>query len=567
MRVVTLLVLLLAGPPALAQETGDCAPGTAHVILDGSDVRASLYNTGRLFYDARTEADDPPHFEVPKGSGVDAMFSSSLWVGGLFDGDRNALRMSATTYSLPELWPGPLPADGAAPSAADCAAADRIWHVTLEDIARYNDTGAATADLADWPVHLGAPVVDGDGMTSNYDLAAGDRPEVLGDETAWWVLNDRGNTHAWSGASAIGLEVRVTAFTVSEPYARERLSLGRFAADAQHMVFVRHDFVYRGDAPLVDTYVGFQLDPDVGFSGDDFIGSYPEQDLVMAYNGSDVDSFYGPSPPASGLRVLRGPSERPLSGTIESSLSPSSPIGYFCYEELGRGIIYYRYLNGFFCDGVPQTTGGDGYNLSSSSFSAYAYSGLPPSYWSQVNTDGTGRRGRPADVRILASHGPFDMLPGETYTVDTAYLWARSDLGVIPSVNRLAVEAAPTARAVPFTPDPDLRTLRLGDLPGAVATPEEPVAGPSRNTLAETARPNPATDTARIDFDLASEASVRLEVFDTLGRRVAVPVDGVLGAGPYRPEVDVSAWPQGVYLYRLSLGGRPAGTGRLVVAR
>ena len=93
------------------------------------------------------------------------------------------------------------------------------------------------------------------------------------------------------------------------------------------------------------------------------------------------------------------------------------------------------------------------------------------------------------------------------------------------------------------------------------------MAGPSRNTLAETARPNPATDTARIDFDLASEASVRLEVFDTLGRRVAVPVDGVLGAGPYRPEVDVSAWPQGVYLYRLSLGGRPAGTGRLVVAR
>lgn len=567
MRIVTLLVLLLAGPLAFAQETGDCAPGTAHVILDGSDVRASLYNTGRLFYDARTEADDPPHFEVPKGSGVDAMFSSSLWVGGLFDGDRNALRMSATTYSLPELWPGPLPADGVAPSATDCAAADRIWHVTLEDVARYNDTSAATADLADWPVHLGAPVVDGDGVQGNYDLAAGDRPEIMGDETAWWVLNDRGNAHAWSGASAIGLEVRVTAFTVSEPYARERLDLGRFAADVQRMVFVRHDFVYRGDAPLVDTYTAFYLDPDVGFSGDDYIGSYPEQDLVMAYNGSEIDSFYGPSPPASGLRILRGPAESALSRSIDPSRSPSSPVEFLCFEEGGRGPAYYRNSQGRHCDGVPQSYGGDGYNPGASSFSTHAFPGLPPSYWSQVNTDGAGRRARPADVRILASHGPFDMLPGETYTVDTAYLWARSDLGVIPSVNRLAVEVAPTALAVPFTPDPDLATLRLGDLPDAVATPEEPVAGPSRNALAKTARPNPATDTARIDFDLASEVAARLEVFDALGRRIAVPVDATLGAGQYQPEVDVSGWPQGVYVYRLSLGGRPAGTGRLVVAR
>ena len=566
MRVATLLVLFLAAPAALAQETGDCSPGTAHVVLDGSDVRASVYNTGRLFYDASTQPDDPPHFEVPKGGGVDAMFSSSLWVGGLAGGDPSSLRMAATTYGGADYWPGPLASSGGIPSTEDCAAADRIWHVTLEDVARYNDTGAATADLADWPVHLGAPVVDGDGIETNYDLAAGDRPAILGDESAWWVLNDRGNVHEWSGLAPAGLEVRVTAFTVSEPYARERLALGQFAGDVQRMVFVRHALTYQSEVPLADTYVGFHVDPDIGVFSDDHVGTVPEQDLVIAYNGTDIDTLYGASPPASALRILNGPSERALSGSLVP-VSGSSLIGYLCAERGGRGHSAYRELQSLHCDGVPQTYGGDGYNPGATTFSAFAYPGLPPSYWSQRNTNGAGRTDRPADVRILASHGPFDMMAGETYTVDTAYLWARAAQGALASVNRLVLEAAPAAQTVPFTPDPDLATLRLGDLPGVVTTPADPVPGPGRNALASTAWPSPAIGVARLSLDLATEADVRLEVFDALGRRVAVPLDGVLGAGLYRPEVDVAGWPAGLYVYRLTLGGRPAGTGRLVVAR
>ena len=45
--------------------------------------------------------------------------------------------------------------------------------MTVEDVARYNTTGEATPDLAEWPAHLGAPVVDGDGVAGNYDLARG----------------------------------------------------------------------------------------------------------------------------------------------------------------------------------------------------------------------------------------------------------------------------------------------------------------------------------------------------------------------------------------------------------
>ncbi len=59
------------------------------------------------------------------------------------------------------------------------------------------------------------------------------------------------------------------------------------------------------------------------------------------------------------------------------------------------------------------------------------------------------------------------------------------------------------------------------------------------------------------------EETVRVEAFDSLGRRVAVVHDGPLGT---RLSVDVSGWPAGVYIVRaVSAGG--AASARLVVGR
>ena len=561
MRLAPLLALALLAASASAQ-VGDCATGTAVAYLENAGARAPLYNTGSLFWD---DADRPSvGYEVPKGSGVSAMFVSSLWIGGLANGNEHDLRLSATRYGPYELWPGPLAADGGAPSAASCAAADRIWRVTLADVARYNATGATTADLAEWPASLGAPVVDGDGDPSNYDLAAGDRPAVLGDETAWWVMNDRGNAHEWSQKAPLGVEVRATSFTVSEPYARVRLGLGGFAADVHVMTFHRYEVRYRGEQPITGAYVGFFTDGDVGDYEDDYVGSYPERDLLFFYNQNETDGEYGPSPPASGLRILAGPlgsGAPPLSGAFDLSRydGPTADPGV----EVGE--VAYRNLRGLHRDGVPLTRGGSGYNPGSTAVTPYVFSDLPPSYWSQMNADGSGTARRPVNARALASHGPFEMAPGATYTVDTAYLWARSDLGAVASVNRLVLEAVPAARTVPFTPDPDLRTITPADLPGP--GPTSGASEPDLGRLVVTASPNPSARTARVQFDLAAPARVRLEVFDALGRLVAVPVDGAVEPGERHADLDVSGWPPGAYVYRLSLDGRPAGSGRLVVAR
>jgi hypothetical protein len=77
-------------------------------------------------------------------------------------------------------------------------------------------------------------------------------------------------------------------------------------------------------------------------------------------------------------------------------------------------------------------------------------------------------------------------------------------------------------------------------------------AGPVAAGLTlDEAYPNPFNPQARLRFSLPETAPVRLEVFDLMGRRVAVLADGVLPAGAHEVSFDGSALASGLYLYRL----------------
>jgi hypothetical protein len=60
---------------------------------------------------------------------------------------------------------------------------------------------------------------------------------------------------------------------------------------------------------------------------------------------------------------------------------------------------------------------------------------------------------------------------------------------------------------------------------------------------------------------------VTVEVFDTLGRRIAVLVDGPLPAGPHRTMWAPDQQPSGLYLVRLSTGETVISRSFLVVDR
>ncbi len=67
--------------------------------------------------------------------------------------------------------------------------------------------------------------------------------------------------------------------------------------------------------------------------------------------------------------------------------------------------------------------------------------------------------------------------------------------------------------------------------------------------------PNPVTAAgATVGFEVAEASEVSLEVYDVLGRRVAVLVDGEMAPGSYEVAWKPAALPSGVYLYRMRAG-------------
>ena len=90
----------------------------------------------------------------------------------------------------------------------------------------------------------------------------------------------------------------------------------------------------------------------------------------------------------------------------------------------------------------------------------------------------------------------------------------------------------------------------------SIDTAVESAAKPKFELLPNT--PNPFRNTSRIRFSIPDAHHVRLEVFDTLGRRIALLREAVLPAGRHEVTWDAAGLPAGVYFVRLEAGERSA---------
>ncbi len=68
--------------------------------------------------------------------------------------------------------------------------------------------------------------------------------------------------------------------------------------------------------------------------------------------------------------------------------------------------------------------------------------------------------------------------------------------------------------------------------------------------------PNPFNPATVVPFELAGAGPVRLAVYDVTGRQVAVLVDATMNAGRHTVAWDASGLPSGVYIVRLTAGGK-----------
>ncbi len=447
----TVLLLLVGAKPAEAQKVGTCTSPLGEAYLDIGNVRARLFNNGNLFWRG-----SPAVYEVPKGGGASTMFNAGVWVGGLVGGE---LRVAAARYGGYDFWAGPLDGDGNPPD--DCSVYDRLYKVSRSDIDDYKATGTAASDLREWPTGLGAPTYaapgnglddDGDGEIDEeggeviallgqplperkdrvIDLAAGERPVILGDQSIWWVMNDRGNDHGIS--PPIGLEVHAMAFAFKVP------------GPIGDATFYKYDFFYSGEDSLTDAYVGLYSDPDLGHFQDDWVGSDTVRGIGFVWNSDNFDEGsqgYGTPPPAVGYDFFQGPIVPSMGDTAHVSGVPAPDfktlkMAHFAFYTGSGGVTgdpqngedYYNFLRGRWKDGKPFTEGGNGRDWSdipiTSMFPGDGGEGDEDcQYWSECNYDDAGTDIVSADRRFVMSTGPFTLVPEDPQQIIFGIVFAR----------------------------------------------------------------------------------------------------------------------------------------------
>lgn len=79
--------------------------------------------------------------------------------------------------------------------------------------------------------------------------------------------------------------------------------------------------------------------------------------------------------------------------------------------------------------------------------------------------------------------------------------------------------------------------------------------------------PNPFNPSTSIGFVLPSDSRVKLTIYDIAGRQVEVVADGLYQAGNHQVVWNASAYPSGVYLYRLEANGNVIDTRRMILLK
>jgi hypothetical protein len=323
-------------------KAANCTPPTASTTMELNNVRFLVHTAGNLW---QIPGQNLAQYEVPKNSGIMALFTSALWLGGT---DINGqLKLAALRYrNGQDYWTGPLSQGPAETTWENCNTYDKHF-ITVQDEIRLFDAWftAGMEDAAngtnlqselfqdyeipdiikEWPAHGDitqgqdyylAPFFDRN-EDGEYRWEDGDYPwhdiyktkacetdrtvSLYGDLNYWWVMNDKGNIHTETGADPIGMEIRAQAFAFSSN------------DEINNMTFYNYELINRGTQTLYDTYFGYFTDGALGDPLDDYVGCDVSRGLAYYYNGDNYDGDnagwlgYGSIPPAVGVDFFEGP--------------------------------------------------------------------------------------------------------------------------------------------------------------------------------------------------------------------------------------------------------------------
>lgn len=503
-----------------------CAPAQARMEFYINNVRTRAETSGNTWYD---RGNGLPFYEVPAGEGNHAIFAGALWMGG--EDPAGNLKLAAIRFRQigNDFWPGPLSTDGSATvEAATCMKWDRFFRVNRQMVETHRYYFSLLAqgidpttdplfengyqipeEILNWPAmgdpvlgqsNIIAPFADlrdpqtGEVITQPglYEPEQGDYPlydldqeidcrtrlvtdpvPLFGDETIFWVFNDKGNVHTESQGEPIGMEIQAQmfGFTTND--------------EINNMTFCNYVLINRGSLTLENTYFAQWVDTDLGDPADDYIGCDVMRGLGYSYNGDNFDGSttsgpgYGEQPPAIGVDFFEGPYQDPDGINNDygiDTLEALNGLGYrnpadsttalgidsiidnerfgmrrFLFHNNASGdpkgdpsidIEYYNLMRGIWKNGVPMTYGGDGYDQECQDCPKadfmfpgvsdplhWGTGGVDPQYpldggWTEENA------GNPAgDRRFVQSAGPFTLDPGEFNNITVGVVFARARTG------------------------------------------------------------------------------------------------------------------------------------------
>ena len=522
--------------------------------LNVNEVSANLLTQGDMHWTLAAAG-----YEVPKGSGKHAVFTSALWIGGL--DDQNELHLAAMTYrqSGIDFFPGPVDTVAITSNVANASAYDRVWMVTSYEISELqwrfangqlqNGSYMPSPDLREWPARGNgnisrtlAPFVDanGDGLYSVYD---GDYPLIKGDQYAWWVFNDVMLPHTEGDERALGVEVH------AEAWAYNCSQLPDSLRDINYTTFYRFNFINRSDTNYHNTILTYYQDADVGNWQDDWIGCKPALNYMYSINGDGDDSEpsledYGMYPPQIATVILDGPpavagdsidnnnngitDEPGEKNRLTGMMVSGTPAPYF-YATAGT---FYDYMNLMWPDSTPLSTGGN-----------FGYGGTTPTRYlfpdPLYDTTGWNERtagNAPGDRRTYTHCGPFDLAAGDTAVLEFALITH------FDSVNAWGTEA--------YHAGLDTAVMRVENwLRQNTTTACMPlfnsVHTPQANAHALWLQPNPAADVVQVQHDFGQDA-VMVSVLDINGRTV---LQSRQAASQF--QLRIAQLPPGVYVLRV----------------
>ncbi len=435
--------------------------------VDVNNINALINPFGNNFWDFENA-----QFEVPKGSGKNAVFNHVVWIGGLRESGQLCLAAERYRQTGADFFVGPIT------SGFDSnfyIKWNRVWKVDKTQIRyhinNWNQPGYSPIEvIKSWPAHgdisLGqspdiAPFYDNN-TNGIYEPLAGDYPLIRGDQAVFFVFNDLQLIHTESKSEPLGTEIHGMAYGYDRPD----------DSTLNNTLFMHYDFINKSDTNYYETYIGLYTDFDLGYASDDYIGSDVTNGMMYCYNGSTIDGSgqpfaYGEHPPAIGCKVIGGPVLEPdgidnpigecgysLNGlNFGDNIADNERMGMtnFIYFNNGgpfygqdpyAAIEYYNFMRGNWKDGTHLLYGGNGhistgavgpdcnfiYPGNSDTICNLGTGGILPNggfnqnayYWDE-KTFGNA----PSDRRGMAAIGPFNFNAGETIPLDYCFTWAR----------------------------------------------------------------------------------------------------------------------------------------------